>query len=453
MSVPVAVSPDALVRLAAIAAEAGRTVLEHYHADVAVAHKADRTPVTAADHAAHRLIADRLRAWDATVPLVSEEGEIPPAGIRQGWSRFWLVDPLDGTKEFLSRNGEFTVNIALIEEGLPVLGAVAAPALNRVYYAGRGLGSWKREGDGPPVRLVSRPPLPGEALRVVESRSHPSRELEAFLGTLSIAERLPMGSSLKFCLVAEGKADVYPRFGPTMEWDVAAGDCIFRNSGAGRERPSPLRYNSPSLRNEGFVIGLLDRGAEGAVSEGRVLWFTGLSGSGKSTIAKRVVQALEASATPVEYLDGDAIRELFPATGFTRPERHAHIRRVGWLASRLERHGVTVVAALVSPYEESRRFVRGLCRRFTEIWVSTPLAECERRDAKGLYARARAGEVAHFTGLGDAYEPPSSPELTIDTTGLSVDDAVATVVRYLASGATLPASSAAGPPRQEPAAR
>jgi bifunctional enzyme CysN/CysC len=97
--------------------------------------------------------------------------------------------------------------------------------------------------------------------------------------------------------------------------------------------------------------------------------------------------------------------------------------------------------------------VRGLCRCFTEIWVSTPLAECERRDAKGLYARARAGEVAHFTGLGDAYEPPSSPELTIDTTGLSVDDAVATVVRYLASGATLPASSAAGPPRQEPAAR
>lgn len=453
MSIPLAVSPDALVRLAAIAAEAGRTVLEHYHENVAVAYKADQTPVTAADHAAHRLIAERLRAWDATVPLISEEGEIPPAGIRHGWSRFWLVDPLDGTREFLSRNGEFTVNIALIEEGIPVLGAVAAPALNLLYYAGRGLGSWKREGDGPPVRLLSRPPVPGVAVRVVESRSHPSRDLEAYLATISVAERVPAGSSLKFCLVAEGKVDVYPRFGPTMEWDVAAGDCIFRYSGMGRERTSPLRYNSPSLRNEGFVIGMLDSGPEAAGHEGSVLWFTGLSGSGKSTIARRVVQVLEASAAPVEYLDGDAIRELFPATGFTRPERDAHIRRVGWLASRLERHGVTVVAALVSPYEDSRRFVRGLCRRFTEIWVSTPLAECERRDAKGLYARARAGEVAHFTGLDDAYEPPSSPELTIDTTGLSVDEAAGTVLRYLASGAAMAESSAAGPSRPEPASR
>jgi 3'(2'), 5'-bisphosphate nucleotidase len=453
MSVPVVVSPDALVRLAAIVAEAGRTVLEHYHEHVAVAHKADRTPVTAADHAAHRLIADRLGAWDATVPLISEEGEIPAAGVRHGWNRFWLVDPLDGSREFLSRNGEFTVNIALIEEGVPVLGAVAAPALNLLYYAGRGLGSWKREGEGPPVRLVSRPPRPGEALRAVESRSHPSRELEAFLATLSIAERVPLGSSLKFCLVAEGKADVYPRFGPTMEWDVAAGDCIFRYSGAGRERRSPLRYNSPSLRNEGFVIGLLDSGTDAPGPEGRVLWFTGLSGSGKSTIARRVIQALEASGAPVEYLDGDAIRELFPATGFTRPERDAHIRRVGWLASRLERHGVTVVAALVSPYEESRRFVRGLCTRFTEIWISTPLAECERRDTKGLYARARSGEVAHFTGLDDAYEPPSDPELTIDTTGLSVDEAAGTVLRHLASGAAIAESSPAGPPRREPAGR
>jgi 3'(2'), 5'-bisphosphate nucleotidase len=453
MSLPVAVSPDALVRLAAIAAEAGRTVLEHYHENVAVAHKADRTPVTAADDAAHRLIADRLGAWDATVPLVSEEGEIPEAAIRHGWSRFWLVDPLDGTKEFLSGNGEFTVNIALIEEGVPVLGAVSAPALNVLYYAGRGLGSWKREGDGPPVRLASRPPGSGEALRVVESRSHPSRELEAFLATIAVAERVPIGSSLKFCLVAEGKADVYPRFGPTMEWDVAAGDCIFRYSGAGRERRSPLRYNSPSLRNEGFVIGLLDADADGPGPEGGVLWFTGLSGSGKSTIARRVVQALEASGTPVEYLDGDAIRELFPATGFTRPERDAHIRRVGWLASRLERHGVTVVAALVSPYEESRRFVRGLCHRFTEIWISTPLAECERRDAKGLYARARAGEVAHFTGLDDAYEPPANPELTIDTTGVSVDEAAGIVLRHLALGAPVAGPFPVSPPRREPATR
>jgi adenylylsulfate kinase len=165
-----------------------------------------------------------------------------------------------------------------------------------------------------------------------------------------------------------------------------------------------------------------------------VIWFTGLSGSGKSTIARRVVEALEGQGRPVEYLDGDAIRDVFPATGFTRPERDQHIRRVGWVASRLERHGVTVVASLVSPYEESRAFVRGLCRHFVEVFVSTPFEVCAARDVKGLYAKAKAGEIRHFTGLDDPYEPPSAPELTIDTTHLSVDEAVRQVVHFLEAG-------------------
>jgi adenylyl-sulfate kinase len=343
------------------------------------------------------------------------------------------VDPLDGTKEFLQQNGEFTVNIALIERGVPVLGAVYAPALDQLYYGGRGVGSWRRSGRDSPQRVVSRPPLPGHALRVVESRSHPSSELERFLATLPVSERIPVGSSLKFCRLAEGKADCYPRFGTTMEWDVAAGDCIFRYSGEQRERRSPLRYNQPGLRNAGFVIGLDDQALDTASGAGRVLWFTGLSGSGKSTIARRVVAELEAGGLRVEYLDGDAIREVFPATGFTRPERDAHIRRVGWLASRLERHGVTVVASLVSPYVESRRFVRGLCRRFIEIWISTPFDVCARRDAKGLYSRALAGEIPNFTGLDDPYEAPPNPELVIDTTGITVDEAVGKVLTFLES--------------------
>ncbi|MDH5283778.1 MAG: adenylyl-sulfate kinase [Gemmatimonadota bacterium] len=179
------------------------------------------------------------------------------------------------------------------------------------------------------------------------------------------------------------------------------------------------------------MIGLADRDLDTASGEGRVVWFTGLSGSGKSTIARRVVEALENRGGAVEYLDGDAIRDVFPATGFTRPERDAHIRRVGWVASRLERHGVTVVASLVSPYEESRSFVRGLCRNFIEVFVSTPFEVCAARDVKGLYAKAKAGEIKHFTGLDDPYEPPSAPELTIDTTHLPVDDAVRRVLRYL----------------------
>jgi adenylylsulfate kinase len=162
-----------------------------------------------------------------------------------------------------------------------------------------------------------------------------------------------------------------------------------------------------------------------------VLWFTGLSGSGKSTIAARVHEALARRGLDVEYIDGDALREVFPSAGFTRAERDEHLRRTGYMASRLAEHGVTVVASFVSPYRESREFIRALCRDFVEIYVSTPLEECERRDVKGLYARARRGEIRNFTGIDDPYEPPEHPELTLDTRALSVDQCVATVLaRY-----------------------
>ncbi len=250
------VSHASLERLEAIARDAGAATMRHYHAEMVVDEKADRSPVTAADRDAHRVILDALTAWDPSVPVVSEEGTIPEYAERQDWERFWLVDPLDGTKEFLKRNGEFTVNIALVEQGTPVLGVVLAPAQDLMYTAGRGLGAWKRTGRGAATRIESRPPKPGTPLTVVESRSHPSEALEAYLRTIVVGRRVQAGSSLKFCWVAEGKADVYPRLGPTMEWDVAAGDCVFRNSGASGERRSPLRYNLPDLRNPSFVIGI-----------------------------------------------------------------------------------------------------------------------------------------------------------------------------------------------------
>jgi adenylylsulfate kinase len=159
-----------------------------------------------------------------------------------------------------------------------------------------------------------------------------------------------------------------------------------------------------------------------------VLWFTGLSGSGKSTIAERVHAELARRGTEVEYIDGDALRSVFPGTGFTREQREEHLRRTGYMASRLEAHGIMVVASFVSPYRESRDFIRKLCRNFVEIYVSTPLEECERRDVKGLYARARKGEIRNFTGIDDPYEPPQHPELTLDTRVLSVDQSVAKVL-------------------------
>jgi 3'(2'), 5'-bisphosphate nucleotidase len=250
------VTETSLERLATIAREAGAAAMAHYGVRTAVELKSDRSPVTEADRAAHRVIARALAAWIPDVPVVSEEGDIAPWEVRRGWRRFWLVDPLDGTKEFLQANGEFTVNIALIEDGVPVLGVVYAPALDVLYSAGRGLGTWKREAGGEAVRLYGPSESPAEGLIVVESRSHPSPALEAFLKTVKVARRVRAGSSLKFGLVAEGVAHLYPRFGPTHEWDVAAGDCVWRNAAAHGQRPSPLEYNTPSLLNGGFVIGV-----------------------------------------------------------------------------------------------------------------------------------------------------------------------------------------------------
>jgi adenylylsulfate kinase len=162
-----------------------------------------------------------------------------------------------------------------------------------------------------------------------------------------------------------------------------------------------------------------------------VVWFTGLSGSGKSTISTWVAEELRRRGYRVESLDGDSIRDIFPNTGFSKAERDAHIRRVGYLASKLEQNGVFVIASFVSPYRESRDFVRSLCRTFVEVHVSTPFEECERRDVKGLYARARRGEIKNFTGLDDPYEAPAAAELVVDTTGVSVEQAGRQVIDLL----------------------
>jgi 3'(2'), 5'-bisphosphate nucleotidase len=241
-----------------LAREAGRATMTYYDGAVAagVREKEDKSPVTLADEVAHGILLDGLGRLDPDTPVVSEEAEAAPFETRRAWRRFWLVDPLDGTKEFIKRRAEFTVNVALIEDGEPVFGVVLAPALELLYWAVKGGGAWREESGGAPARIYSTAPGPGTPLTIVESLSHPSPELEEYLRTIPVARRVKAGSSLKFCWVADGRADVYPRLGPTMEWDVAAGDCIYRQSGREGERPSPLTYNKPDLRNASFIIGL-----------------------------------------------------------------------------------------------------------------------------------------------------------------------------------------------------
>jgi adenylylsulfate kinase len=174
-----------------------------------------------------------------------------------------------------------------------------------------------------------------------------------------------------------------------------------------------------------------------------VIWLTGLSGAGKSTIAAALAPRLVARGAAVEPLDGDALRAAIPGTGFSRADRDGHVRRVGYLASRLEAHGVIVVASLISPYRESRAAVRAMCARFVEVHVATDLAECERRDPKGLYRKARAGAITQFTGLDDPYEAPEAPEIVVDTTRETAEAAADRIVRWLttpvASTETTPA--------------
>ena len=246
-----------LTEIRTIAHDAGATILRYYQAgDLAVESKSDGTPVTDADREADRQIRDALRNLDASIPCISEEGEIPPYEARRDWQRFWLVDPLDGTKEFVRGTDEFTVNIALIDGGIPVLGVVYVPALDVMYFAEAGRGTWKQQGPQEPQQIISTFPDPAGELIIAESRSHPSPKMESFLQNYRVKARIAAGSSLKFCLLAEGTADIYPRLGPTMEWDVAAGDCVYRHSKRDGAHPMSLRYNTPLLRHNGFVAGL-----------------------------------------------------------------------------------------------------------------------------------------------------------------------------------------------------
>ncbi|MEX0167387.1 3'(2'),5'-bisphosphate nucleotidase CysQ [Pseudomonas brassicacearum] len=219
-----------------LALQAGEAILPFWRANVQVNHKADESPVTAADMAAHDVIVAGLMALAPDIPILSEEDADIAQGVRAGWHRWWLVDPLDGTKEFISGSEEFTVNIALVEQGRVVFGVVSMPTNGRFYIGGAGLGAWRGDKGGQPLPIAVRDTLaPGEAFTVVASRRHTSPEQERLLDGLSASlgelQLTSIGSSLKFCLVAEGAADCYPRLAPTSQWDTAAAQGVLEGAG------------------------------------------------------------------------------------------------------------------------------------------------------------------------------------------------------------------------------
>jgi len=250
-----------LERIVDISIEAGDAIMEIYEHGIEVEYKEDDSPLTQADIASNDIITTRLKELYPTLPILSEESQMVEYEIRKDWEYFWLIDPIDGTKEFIKKSGEFTVNIALIHQQTPLLGVVYAPALGDIYKAKRGEGAFK---NGHKLPLVD---TPQESLRVVASKSHLSVETQDFIDRLTQKhqriEQLSKGSSLKLVMVAEGLADIYPRLGPTMEWDTAAADAIVKESGkmsyiynseAMSDNRESLRYNKENLLNPWFVV-------------------------------------------------------------------------------------------------------------------------------------------------------------------------------------------------------
>jgi 3'(2'), 5'-bisphosphate nucleotidase len=243
--------------LVELSRRAGRAILDIYETDdFAVEYKEDDSPLTRADRRSHEVIVKGLEDIAPDIPVMSEEGSSVPFDKRKDWTEFFLVDPLDGTKEFIKRNGEFTVNIALIKNGIPTVGVVHVPVRGETFYAAKGHGAWLAHDKGEPEKIHVRTDI-DIPLIVCASRSHGSGALDEFLARLEVGERISAGSALKFCLVAEGRVHFYPRFGPTWEWDTGAGHAVVLEAG-GRvvdtKGANELQYNKKILKHEGFIV-------------------------------------------------------------------------------------------------------------------------------------------------------------------------------------------------------
>ncbi|HEX8543839.1 MAG TPA: 3'(2'),5'-bisphosphate nucleotidase CysQ [Pseudomonas sp.] len=461
-----------------IAEGAGQIIMCVYQHDCVVQSEQDNSSLTEADLLAHRHILTELRTLTPEIPVLSEASAQVDSELRRRWSRYWLVTPLDGTKELSKKNDEFTVNIALIEHGEPVLGVVHAPALCVSYWGSRGVGAFKAAADGD-VRAIRVAVTPADerVCRVIDSRSYVSVEFDAFMAGMRHSELSNISSSLKLCLVAEGTPDLYPRMGPTSEWDTAAAHAVVSAAGGqvlAWPTLEPLSYiqRTDTLLNPFFIVcaapssdwlpevgpwkdGIVyERREHNSKAEviwhhtqvnqtmraaslnqrPRCIWLTGLSGSGKSTIANSLELSLHKAGRHTFLLDGDNVRQgLNKDLGMSAEDRAENIRRVGEVAKLMVDAGMIVVTAFISPFRADRDRVRALFSEgnFVEVFVDTPLKECERRDVKGLYAKARRGELKDFTGIDSSYEEPVSPDVHLLPGESSLQACVETLLRAL----------------------
>ena len=253
------ITKDLIKEVIRIVRDAGDAIMEVYQTDFDVRIKDDFSPVTQADIKANTIIETGLKSFDHTIPILSEEGKEIIYEVRKDWDTFWLVDPLDGTKDFIKKNGEFTVNIALVEDQVPVFGVVYAPASDLLFWGSLENGAWKKEADNPDYGMRVADKIDA-IVQIATSRSHPSNKMNTFLTQFKKFELHPIGSSLKICLVSNGSVHLYPRLGPTMEWDTAAGHAVLKSAGGEILQfgtSAPLQYNKQDLLNPAFIAGNL----------------------------------------------------------------------------------------------------------------------------------------------------------------------------------------------------
>ena len=243
-------SKDDILNINNIVYDAGQAILDIYDTAFEVEIKTDNSPLTIADKKSHMIIESALKSLFPNIPMLSEEGRSIPYSERKEWNSFWLIDPLDGTKEFVKRNGEFTVNIALIKDNYPIFGSVYAPYKKELFWAFEGLGAWKSKNKNKEkkIQVIEN----NNNKRIVISRSHPNEKVSEFINQYESYKLIRMGSSLKLCCIAEGKADIYPRLGPTSEWDIGAAQCVVEQAGGSVLEYGTnhrLRYNKKNILN------------------------------------------------------------------------------------------------------------------------------------------------------------------------------------------------------------
>jgi 3'(2'),5'-bisphosphate nucleotidase len=434
--------------------EAGEKVLEYYKEDnYSQERKKDNSLVTQADIEANEIIKKRLS--QTQIPILSEES--PEDLSRLEAKRVWIVDPLDGTNDFIQKTGEFSILIALVEDKKPLLAGIFVPSKDELYIAEKGKGAYLSINDKEFQRIQVSQRKNLNEFRMLVSRNYFSKEEQEFCESLGMSDFLPCGSiGVKIAELAKGNAEFYFNASKKLgQWDTCAPQLILEEARGemynleGEE----LVYNNKERKMLRGCVGTNGYEKENILKaikasslfmeknsmqkkkypkKGFVLWFTGLSGAGKSTVADKVFEKIGKEGLSLERLDGDEVREhLTKGLGFSKEDREENIRRVTFVAKVLSRNGVGVISTFISPYKEMREKVRNEVTNFIEVYVNAPLAVCEERDIKGLYKKARAGEIKHFTGIDDPYEVPENPELELDTDKESIEESAQKVIEYL----------------------